>query len=179
MLSCECRSFALGDDLTDAALFWSGRFRSILSTRRRENWWYRLQLTNFIDEVFSMAKKKGLVSNAGGANRSNPVVWSNVRLNDDQAMQFEQWLAEDTDVSPDFIRLVADGYSITLKPDDQRKDVFCCIIISPAGDDGSRGGLSSFADTPYVAFACSLYKLVNILGGAIPTDSVVPSRRYY
>lgn len=112
-----------------------------------------------------MARKTPQKDTANGHKSFNSLDWINVSLTLEDANEIEAWLATEPDVLGELCRLVVEGGNIALKPAN-RGDGFMATLTYAADSRGDVGwGLSAFADTPYEAAACLLYKFVVKLDG--------------
>lgn len=122
-----------------------------------------------------MARKTSQKEVSNGHKSFNSLDWINVNLTVEDANEIEAWLATEPDVLGELCRLVVEGGNIALKPANRGDGYMATLTYASSGGSGAGWGLSAFADTPYEAAACLLYKFVVKLDGNT-TPAVSPSR---
>jgi len=167
-----------GDEAVQwSAWYWGERFRSTAITRKAG---YRVNydILDIFNEVLTMATKRSKNAEQNKAQYFQSVEWLNVNLTVEDAAEIDVWLSSEPDVLGELCRLVIEGYGIAIKPAN-RGDGFMATATTTADASGSNGrGLSAFADTPYEAAACLLYKIIVKLDGSLATAPSVNKSRF-
>jgi len=138
---------------------------------------YRIgyDISHIFNEVLTMAKKATKNAESNRPQFFQSVEWVNVHLTIEDALEIDVWLASEPDVLGELCRLVVEGNGVAIKPA-ARGGGYMATLTSASDSDGRAGrGLSAFADTPYEAAACLLYKLIVKLDGTL--ESAAPSAK--
>jgi hypothetical protein len=120
-------------------------------------------------EVLVMAKKPVTKGQSYAKSGATSVQWVNVTLSDMDVQTLEGWLVSEPDLLTEFVRLVTSNYAVGCKPAADGNGFMATIIGAHRDNRDVSCGVSAYADTPYDALACVMFKFVNCLGGEFTT----------
>lgn len=151
--------FCLDEKLVWSIWYWNGRLLSTLKNKRF-NWRLNLDIADIINEVEKMAKINVKNDQLGARKYESHLQWVNVSISDEDVQAIERWLSDEPNLLLEFVRLSLDGYACGVKPAPDGKG-YMATITHNSQDSGTPGvGLSAFANDPYDAIGCLLYKFV-------------------
>lgn len=116
-----------------------------------------------------MAGKRNKNAQTSRPATFSSVEWLNVNLTIEDAAEIDVWLSSEPDVLGELCRLVVEGHGIAIKPANRGDGFMATATYTDGSNSGDGRGVSAFADTPFEAAACLLYKIIVKLDGSLTT----------
>lgn len=123
-------------------------------------------------------RKQSANSTDNPARPTSKPVWINVKLDDTDLPAIERYGDNASDIMGEIVELSLQGADIGVKLADDGKSRMAYIIAPDTETGTALCGLSAFADNPYDAIVCLLYKVTVKLDGVLTAPSTADRPRY-